>query len=78
MNCFLTEYNWDIEELNNKRLELLPSNPATRWSRKGVISIDDTLLHKTGKQMPGAGKLFDHTEGHYRACPEYCNKQLCG
>ena len=63
INRFLTEYDWDTEELNDKRLELLQSNPETQWNKKGVVSIDDTLLHKTGKKMPGAGKLFDHAEG---------------
>lgn len=65
MNRFLTEYDWDTEELNDKRLELLQSSPDTRWNKKGVVSIDDTLLRKTGKKMPGAGKLFDHANGNY-------------
>jgi hypothetical protein len=65
VNRFLTEYSWDEDKLNDKRLEILQSDPLTKWSKKGVISIDDTLLEKTGKNMPGAGKLFDHAEGKF-------------
>jgi hypothetical protein len=30
-----------------------------------VVAIDDTLLPKTGKKMPGAGRLWDHDSGRY-------------
>jgi len=29
------------------------------------VAIDDTLLPKTGKKMPGAGKLWDHASRRY-------------
>lgn len=57
MNRFLTEYPWSVEELNNERIGLLLSHPETRWHRGGVISIDDVKIEKTGKKIPGAGKL---------------------
>lgn len=65
LNRFLTTYDWDREELNKRRLQLLQSEKATRWRRDGVIAIDDTLLPKTGKKMPGAGKLWDHASGRF-------------
>ena len=64
-NRFLTLYDWDREELNVRRLSLLQTEEATRWSRDDVVAIDDTLLPKTGKKMPGAGKLYDHSSGRY-------------
>ena len=30
-----------------------------------MVAIDDTLLPKTGKKMPGAGKLWDHASGRF-------------
>ena len=65
LNRFLTTYDWSREELNRTRLRLLQTEKATRWRRDGVIAIDDTLLPKTGKKMPGAGKLWDHAAGRY-------------
>jgi hypothetical protein len=29
------------------------------------VAIDDTLLSKRGRKMPGAGKLFDYSSGRY-------------
>ena len=65
LNRFLTTYDWNREELNRVRLQLLQSEKATRWRRDGVVAIDDTLLPKTGKKMPGAGKLWDHASGRF-------------
>ena len=30
-----------------------------------MVAIDDTLLPKRGKKMPGAGKLWDHASGRF-------------
>ena len=65
LNRFLTLYRWDGDRLNRRRLELLQSTRETRWRWDGVVAIDDTLLPKTGKRMPGAGKLWDHSSGRY-------------
>jgi len=64
LNRFLTTYHWDCEELNRRR-QLLQKEKTTRWRSDGVIAIDDTLLPKMGRKMPGAGKLWDHTAGRY-------------
>jgi hypothetical protein len=65
LNRFLTLYGWNDERVNRRRLELLQSTRETRWSWDGVVTIDDTLLPKTGGKMPGAGKLWDHNSGSY-------------
>ena len=65
LNRFLTLYGWDDERVNRRRLELLQSTRETRWSWDGVVAIDDTLLPKTGRKIPGAGKLWDHNSGSY-------------
>ncbi|MFQ6077359.1 MAG: transposase, partial [Candidatus Bathyarchaeia archaeon] len=65
LNRFLTLYPWDRERVNKRRLELLQAMEETRWHREGVVAIDDTLLPKTGRKMPGAGRLWDHNSGRY-------------
>ena len=65
LNRFLTLYGWDEDRLNRRRLQLLQSKRETRWRWDGVVAIDDTLLPKTGRKMPGAGKLYDHSSARY-------------
>ena len=61
LNKFLTEYNWDEDQLNKERLALLQQTNDTKWSSDGVVIIDDTFTHKTGENIPNAGKFYDHT-----------------
>jgi hypothetical protein len=64
LNKFLTEYNWNEEQLNHERLEELQNHGDTRWSKDGyIIIIDDSVLQRTGKFLPGAGSFYDHSEG---------------
>ena len=65
LNRFLTLYRWDDERVNRRRLQLLQSKRETRWRWDGVVAIDDTLLPKTVRRMPGAGKLYDHSSGRF-------------
>ena len=63
LNKFVTEYNWDEDELNHERLEELQNHGETRWSKDGYIVIDDSVIQRTGKELPGAGSFYDHSEG---------------
>ena len=65
LNKFLTEYDWDEDQLNKERLELLQQTDDTRWSSEGVVIIDDTFTHKTGEKIPNVGKFYDHTVPGY-------------
>jgi len=65
LNRFLTEYEWDAEELNLRRIKLLQDDPEMRWHNKGVVLIDDSLIEKTGKLIPGAGRLYDHNSNSF-------------
>jgi len=65
LNRFLTLYEWDEEELNRRRLEALQSMNEMRWRGEGVTALDDSLLPKTGRKMPGAGKLWDPNSKSY-------------
>ncbi len=48
LNRFLTDARWDVEALNERRLERLQEDPSTRYSDRGVIAIDNTLVDRTG------------------------------
>jgi hypothetical protein len=65
LNRFLTLYEWDEQRLNRRRLETLQSIEEMRWRGKGVTALDDSLLPKTGRKMPGAGKFWDPSSKSY-------------
>lgn len=65
LNRFLTLYEWDEERLNRRRLETLQSIEEMRWRGEGVAALDDSLLPKTGRKMPGAGKFWDPSSKSY-------------
>ncbi len=48
LQWFLTESTWDHERVNQRRLELLLGDPATRPHEHGVLVIDDTGDRKAG------------------------------
>ena len=81
MNRFLTESDWNEKELNNKRFEYMQTFEQTRCKKSGVVVIDDTIIHKTGKQIEGVGWIFDHCEnktvlGQSVVTSHYVDKQV--
>ena len=48
LNRFMTEVPWDVQTLNQRRLERLQEDPFTRYSDHGVIAIDNTLIDRDG------------------------------
>ncbi len=48
LQFFLSESGWDAEAVNEKRLALLVSDPATAPHADGVLVIDDTGDRKAG------------------------------
>ncbi len=65
LNKFLTDYDWNEDNLNRERLELLQRANDTKWGSEGVVDDDDTFMHKTGEQIPNVGKFNDHTVPGY-------------
>ena len=55
LNRFLTEVDWDVNELNERRLELLQKDSTTQYSDQGVIAIDDVLIDHDGKFIKDVG-----------------------
>lgn len=65
MNRFLTESDWNARDANSERITELQRHNETRWSKNGIAIFDDTLIHKTGKHIPGAYKFYDHAEDRF-------------
>ena len=71
LNRFLTDVDWDVEELNNRQLELLQQDPAMRYSPRGVIAVDDVLIDHDGKLIEDVGWFWDHAEHRNKIAHDY-------
>ena len=71
LNRFLTDAVWDTQQLNQRRLDLLQKDPATRYSAQGVIPIDNTLLDHQGECIQDVGWFWDHAEERYKIAHDY-------
>jgi DDE superfamily endonuclease len=71
LNRFLTDVKWDVEALNQRRLEELQKEPSTRYSDQGVIAIDNTLIDRDGLLIPDAGWFWDHAEERHKIAQDY-------
>lgn len=65
LNRLLTVSPFSLPALNQARLTVLASVPATRRKPKGVLSVDDTLLTHYGQDFEQIAKLFDHVSESY-------------
>ncbi len=57
---FLTEYDWDEKQFNHERLEEFRKHGETRWSKDGYVILDDTVTEKSGDEVPGVDRFYDH------------------
>lgn len=71
LNRFLTDAEWDAQALNQRRLDELQKDPATRYSDQGVIAIDNTLIDRDGLYIPDAGWYWDHAEERHKIAQDY-------
>ena len=71
LNRWLTEVSWDVQTLNNRRLEWLQRDPKTRYSPRGVIAIDNTLVDHEGKLIEDVGWFWDHADERYVIAHDY-------
>ena len=65
LNRWLTEVSWDVQTLNDRRLAWLQRDPKTRYSPRGVIAIDNTLVDHEGKLIEDVGWFWDHADERY-------------
>src|SRR5882724_9086059 len=71
LNRFLTDADWDVTQLNRRRLAFLQKEPSTRYSAQGVIPIDNTLIDHCGQLIEDAGWFWDHAEERYKIAHDY-------
>ena len=71
LNRFLTEVDWDVQALNERRLDFHQQDPATRYSDQGVIAIDNVLIDHTGKCIEDVGWFWDHAEQRNKIAHDY-------
>jgi hypothetical protein len=65
LNRLLTVSPFSLGTLNQARLAVLASLPATRVKPKGVLSVDDTLLTHYGQDFEQIAKLYDPVSASY-------------
>src|SRR3982751_4144348 len=71
LNRFLTDADWDVGQINQRRLAFLQAEPSTRYSAQGVIPIDNTLIDHCGQLIEDAGWFWDHAEERYKIAHDY-------
>ena len=71
LNRCLTEVQWDVQTLNDRRLAWLQQVPQTRYSSRGVIAIDNTLVDHEGKLIEDVGWFWDHADERHVIAHDY-------
>jgi hypothetical protein len=71
LNRYLSEVDWDCNALNDRRLDWFQLHPSTRYSRHGVIALDNTLIDHSGELIADAGWFWDHAEERYKIAHDY-------
>lgn len=71
LHRWLTEVEWDVAALNDRRLAWLQQAPQTRYSARGVIAIDNTLVDHTGKLIEDVGWFWDHANERHVIAHDY-------
>src|SRR4051812_45026865 len=55
LNRWITEVEWDVAKLNEKRLTWLQRDATTREAAQGVMAIDTTLVSHAGELSEDGG-----------------------
>lgn len=71
LNKFLTEVDWDVESLNERRLAWLQRDSSTRYTDRGVIPIDNVLIDHDGQFIKDVGWFWDHADQRNKIAHDY-------
>jgi len=71
LNRFVHHEAWDVQQLNQRRLDLLQQDAATRYSEHGTIAVDNTLIDHHGTCIEDVGWFWDHAEDRYKIAHDY-------
>lgn len=61
LNRWITEVDWDVAKLKERRLTWLQPAPPTRYAAQGVIALDNTLVSHEGELIEDVGCGFGTT-----------------
>jgi len=59
------EVAWDVAVLHDRRLAWWQGDPKTRYSARGVMAIENTLVDHAGKLIEDVGWFWDHANARY-------------
>jgi hypothetical protein len=62
LNRWLTEVALDVQALHDRRLAWWQQAPQTRYSPRGVIALDHTLVDHAGKLIDDVGWFWEHAD----------------
>lgn len=67
LHHFVSESDWNMEEIMKTSVSIIKHLPdeSKRFSSKGWLIIDDSLIEKFGKMMEAVSKQYDHSEQRY-------------
>ena len=71
LNRWITQVPWDVEQLNEHRLAWLQGHSSTRYSARGVIAIDNTLVDHSGEMIEDVGWFWDHADRRHLIAHDY-------
>ena len=71
LNRWITEVGWDHYQLNLARLIWLQKDPSTRYSKQGVIPLDNVLIDHRGIFIEDVGYLWDHADKRHLIAHDY-------
>ena len=71
LNRFLTEAEWDVQQLNERRLAWLQESADTRYAERGVIALDNVLIDHEGELIADVGWFWDHADERYKIAHDY-------
>ena len=71
LNRFVHLDAWDVQALNQRRLDLLQHDSDTRYSEHGTIAVDNTLIDHSGQLIDDVGWFWDHAEERYKIAHDY-------
>jgi hypothetical protein len=71
LNKWLTQVEWDVQDLNRQRLAWHQQDPTTRYAPSGIIPIDNTLVDHSGKLIEDVGYYWDHAEQRHKIAHDY-------
>ncbi len=71
LNRWLTEVDWNVVQLNERRLEVLQRDSQTRFTPFGTIPLDNTLIDHDGKLIADVGWFWDHADKRHLIAHDY-------